>query len=287
MPFSISLTPAKAELTLKSNQNATKAYDLQNDTDNPITLDLTILRWQPSGTDGSVEFTSTPGPFRFYIINADLRGQTQITLGPKKKQQIVIGIEQTEKDLVGEYYYTVLFGQKNELTSLVSTTQSSGQIGSHLILNIGNPSPRKIAQVESFTAPTLVDNIFGVIPIQGLIKNTSNHYLSFTGQLDITKNGQPYSQIYLSGDTILSNHTRSLRCIDSISKKEPLALPCRLASPLAPGKYTITLSTASDLSLSGNNQITVIALPFTLLVVVALLTLSYYLYYRLTQMRKK
>ncbi len=287
MPFSISLSPAKVELSLRPNQNATKAYDVTNDTDNPLTLELSILRWQPSGYDGSIQFTSEPGPFRFQIVNANLRGQTQITIGPKQKQQIVLGIEPTEKDLVGEYYYTVLFGQKNEQKTLVTTTQSSGQIGSQLILNTGLPSPDKTVNIQSFSAPIIVDSFFGSIPITGLVQNTSNHYLSFIGELSVTKNGQSYSQLYLSKDTILAQHARSLRCLDNPQSKDPIPVTCTIFSPLMPGKYKILLTPGSTITATGPTEITVYVLPLTLLVVFGLLGLIYLVYNRLTLLRKK
>lgn len=263
MPFSLSLSPPKTQLNLNPGQPASKAYDLINDSDSPQTLELQVLPWQPVGYDGSFKFSSSPSPFNFYINNADLQGKSTFTIGANQKQQIVLGLSTPDSTPSGDYYFTVFFSQINPLNPQTNSSQSSGQIGSNLLIHLGR-SEAKALTINRFGLPSLVDTFFSPLNITGLAQNPTNSFFNFVGYLELEHKGKIIHQIALAGDTILAGHARFLRCIDNPESEEPKVTPCQIPKALSPGLYTLSLHSSADIQLSGTTSQTFFIFPFYL-----------------------
>ncbi len=266
MPFSLSVSPPKSEIILKEGQVASKAFNLENTSPNPVTLRIESQQWIGSDFEGGVKFIDDPGPISFTINNSDLRGQGKFTIPPNSKQQIVLGISQNPNTKIGDYYYTVFFSQLENLENNPNASQTTGKIGSHFLLHIGTPEEKNTAKIESFTtSPFFADNLTSNILITGLVKNTGSKFFNLKGFIDIKKNNQTVKQLVLAGDTVLSGHGRTIRCIDNPFSKEPQTIPCVLTSPNQPGLYTITLNLTQDIQATGVNTITKLLFPSLIL----------------------
>lgn len=263
MPFSLSISPPKVQLNLNPGQSASKAYDLINETDSPQTLELQILPWEPTGYDGSFKFTNQPTNFNFHINNADLQGKNTFTLGPGQKQQIVLGLSTPNSILPGDYYFTVFFSQINPFNSESNSSQSSGQIGSNLLIHLGGSEPKSIV-ISNLKLPKLVDSFFTPLTITGLAQNPTNSFFNFLGYWELQRQGQVIKQMALSGDTVLSNHARFLRCVDNPKSENPQVVPCQITKPLSPGLYNLSLHSSEDIHLSGQISRTFFVFPFYL-----------------------
>lgn len=268
MPFSLSLSPPKAQLNLNPGQPASKAYDLINDSDSPQTLELQVLPWKPIGYDGSFQFSKENSPFSFHINNADLQGKNIFTLAPGQKQQIVLGLSTPASAVTGDYYFTVFFNQINPLNPEINSSQSSGQIGSNLLIHLGS-SETKTLVINKLGLPKLTDSIFSPLTITGLAQNPTNSFFNFTGYWELQQQNKVISQIALAGDTILANHARFLRCVDNPESTNPQITPCQIKKPLSPGIYTLTLHSADDIQLTGTTSYTFFIFPVYLSIIFA------------------
>ena len=56
MPFNLSLSPSQIEFVLKPGVTLTQAYQVTNESDQPITLNTQVLPFLPSGNNGSVVY---------------------------------------------------------------------------------------------------------------------------------------------------------------------------------------------------------------------------------------
>jgi len=288
MPFSVSLSPPKSEIVLANHQVATKAFNLQNNSSSPIVLRLDTKQWVASDTQGGVSFIADPGPFQFSITNADLKDQTTFSIPPNSEKQIVVGIKPTSNNIQGDFYYTVFFSQSQEIENNPNTTQSTGNVGSHLLLHLGPVGEKNTAEVTTISlSPTFSDSISTNVTISGLVKNTGNKFFNLKGYIDIKKDNQTVKQLVLAGDTVLSGQSRTIRCIDNPTAKEPHVVPCILYSPNQPGLYTFTLVTTEDTILSGSTTATKLLFPYILLMGFFLVASIGFLFYKKTLLDRK
>ncbi len=286
MPFSLSLSPPKTQLNLNPGQPASKAYDLINDSDSPQTLELQVLPWKPTGYDGDFQFSKQNSPFSFHINNADMQGKNTFTLAPGQKQQIVLGLSTPTSAMTGDYYFTVFFNQVNPLNPEINSSQSSGQIGSNLLIHLGSSEAKTLA-VDKLDLPKLVDSVFSPLTIAGLVQNPTNSFFNFTGYLELKYQNKITSQIVLAGDTILANHARFLRCVDNPESNNPQIIPCQIKKPLPPGIYTLTLHSTDDIQLTGTTSHTFFVFPIYLSIIFALAILTSTLVYLFFRKHKK
>lgn len=259
MPFSLSLAPVQTELNLRPFVPASQVYNLENTSSSPITLTLEVRQWQPLGNTGSVQFLDDPGPFSFTINNANLQGQKSFIIPAKSKQQIVLGIY-NQVTSESEYYYSVIFGQKN--SEEISSGTTTGAIGSHLILHVTtNQLSENTIKILNLNHSRFVDSLFPSLTITGNVQNTSSHFFKLKGSLTLSKNQVVVQKLTLAGQTVLSQHTRSLECVDDPQKPEPQIIPCVFHGPLPPGIYQITLIPSPELKISNNIQ-TIYVFPY-------------------------
>lgn len=245
--FNLSLSPPQIEFVLKPGITLTQAYEITNNSKNSITLNTEVLPFVPQGDNGSVSYSSllaSPN-ISFSLNNADLKLGQPFTLAPLESRQLVLKIKTSPETQLADYYSTFFIYQTIDMSDNNSTiSQSTGKIGSHLLLSVSNSEFPKIqGQIKKFTvSPKLKDVFFTPLNFSVEIKNNTNYFYKSIGKITISKNQKIIKQLELDPQNVLANHSRSILCQNQTD--------CRLAPPLWPGKYTATLELDSSLNIS-------------------------------------
>ncbi len=275
MPLSLSIAPVQVELVRTPGQNASQVYNFKNDSDIPLTLQLSVEAWQPSGNDGSVAYTGGEQllPFRFSILNADRDSSLDVpfTIAPGKTQQIVLGIQNVYPQLTGDYYYTVFANQLASPGELANQSSSLGKIGSHLIISIPTTKTSEPLQLQIAKIPGIIDGLFQPIAITGNFFNPSSSYQKIQGQINLVKNKQIVQSLNLSPDLVLSQNFRRLQCVEIISSTQTNTIPCTFNPPLWPGLYQLQI-TGPNLP---NQTQNILILPYLILIPLLLFCLTF------------
>lgn len=281
--FNLSLTPPQVEFVLKPGVTLTQAYQVTNESDQKITLNTQVLPFLPSGNNGSVTYNnllSNPN-INFSLNNADLKLGQPFTLQPQETRQIVLKITASPQTSLSDYYATFFVYQSTDKTANGTTiSQTSGQIGSHILLSVAdteNPKTEGIIQKFSLT-PKIKDVFFTPIKFYGQIQNNSNYFFKTAGKITISKNQQVVKELKLDSQNILANYYRQFSCNDQQT--------CTLSPPLWPGKYTATLEFDSSLNIP-SSSVSFLVMPVSPLILIGTIIFISYLINRLSKIFPK
>ncbi len=236
--FNLTIYPSQAEYVLKPGITIIQAYDIINNSDFDITLNTQVLPWIPFGNDGSVSYNqavNNPG-IEFSLSNANLKINQPFILKANSKQQLVLKIKTDPNINLADNYYTFfVYQNQNVIQSNNNYSQTTGKIGSHLLLTVSdieNPKVNSIIQNFSIT-PKIKDVFFRPINFQGQIRNNSNFFFKINGKIIITKNEKTIKELDLSPNNVLNHHSRDIFCQDQNT--------CSLNQPLWPGYYKLKM----------------------------------------------
>jgi len=231
--FNLTLEPAQIEITLKPNAVFTQAYNITNNSTSPLILYSSVSAWLPSDNQGGVHYLDTiDSPLIFSLSNTNLKLGQDFTLRPGQKKQLVLKIVNPSSE-IKDYYLTFFISQK-PLTQDQDGQQNLAKIGSHLLISTNKDSNAlsNLAISQLNITPKIKD-IFIPLTISGEITNQAQHYSQINGKLSIYKNKQLILEQNLFPYTIIPQHSRLLKCLNS----ENEAAPCFLKIPVWPGKY--------------------------------------------------
>ncbi|MFA7300692.1 MAG: hypothetical protein WC069_00040 [Candidatus Shapirobacteria bacterium] len=253
----ISIQPSKIEIQLKPGALYVQSYIIKNSGDQSIILNTSTDSWLPQGSQGNVSYLNYPPNINLSLSNSDIKlGQTFI-LGPNQSKQLVLKIEATQP---GDHYFTFFISQDS---SSVSSTNSSQliRIGSHLLISVSESEivPTKLNITNFKVNNPFIDCFFSNVKFTGLIHNQSDYFNQANGDITISKNSNITNKLTIYPDTVLSQHNRSLRCLN---EKSPI--DCQLNRPLWPGIYQATAL---------NQTISFVILPYSLLTFVLLISI--------------
>jgi hypothetical protein len=243
--FNLSLSPPQAEFVLKPNVNLTQAYEVTNNSDQPITINTKVLPFLPTGDNGSVTYSdliSNPNII-FSLNNADIQLGQPFTLKVNETKQLVLKITTTSQTKLADYYSTFFVYQTNQTTANdTNISQTTGQIGSHILLSVSdieNPTSSGIIQ-KFLVTPKIKDVFLTPITFNGQIQNNSNYFFKTAGKITIKKGEKVVKELNLDSQNVLANYYRKFSC-DNQS--------CTLNPPLWPGYYTATIQLNSSLNI--------------------------------------
>jgi hypothetical protein len=270
--FNLSLTPPQIEFVLKPGVTLTQAYQVTNESDQTITLNTQVLPFLPSGNDGSVTYNnliSNPN-INFSLNNADLKLGQPFTLQPKESRQIVLKITASSQTSLSDYYATFFVYQSPDKSANGTTiSQTSGQIGSHILLSVSDTeNPKTEGTIQKFSlTPKIKDVFLTPIKFSGQIKNNSNYFFKTAGKITISKNEKVIKELKLDSQNILANYYRQFSC-----ENQQI---CTLSPPLWPGKYTATLELDSSLNIP-STSVSFIVMPISPLILIgSIISISY------------
>jgi len=247
MAFNLSISPPQIEFILKPGVTLIQAYDVTNNSDQNISVNTKVLPFLPSGDNGSVTYSnliSNPN-INFSLNNSDIQLGQPFTLKANETKQLVLKITANSQTKLSDYYSTFFVYQTNDMSANDSNiTQTTGQIGSHVLLSVSDTeSPKVEGVIQKFTiTPKIKDVFFTPINFSGQIQNNSNYFFKTSGKIIIKKGDKVVKELNLDSQNVLANYYRQFSCNNQSA--------CTLSPPLWPGHYTATI--ALDTSLNTN-----------------------------------
>ena len=245
--FNLTISPSQIEFVLKPGTTITQAYEITNNSfDRSIVVNTEVLPWYPQGNDGSVNYQniiSHPNIF-FSLSNSNIKLNKSFTLAPRESKQLVLQIKTDSNAELSDAYYTFfVYQDQNTTKSTTSLTQTSGKIGSHILLSLSKTAyqPVKADIKKFFVTPKIKDVFFSPLTFDGEVQNNTNYFFKTIGKITVTKNNKNIKELELNPNNVLAHHYRRFSCSDQET--------CTIRPPFWPGKYTATISFDPDFNI--------------------------------------
>lgn len=258
--LSLSISPPLFEAIIKPGKEVRQIYTVSNG-GGDIILKPKIVYFTTTDENGTVNLSDINAPD---WIKYD---KTPFILKSQEQTNFTVLISPPIDAIETDHFVTLVF--EGEIPVNISSQNSSlykTQIGSNILITISKDgSPKKIAEIIEFSAPKIVDSIFGKIIYQIKLKNDGGSFWKPNGKI-IISNGK---NINISPLNVLSGTTRRINCLEDINLVE-----CKIDSKFLIGKYEANLEfNIDDDSKIYKETSTTIALPFSLVgVIFTLLT---------------
>lgn len=166
---------------------------ISNDSDTPVYLSIQVRPFKESDdNNGHVQFMDEKDGFpgndpliyqKMEILDNTGQSINEITLSPKQEKQLILHIALPQGEPSGDYYFTILFISKDQLTDQNNTSHVIGGIGTNVLLSVGPKAPAN-GVLADFSAPFFLTH--GPVPFSVLIGNTSDHFIVPTGNIVVT-----------------------------------------------------------------------------------------------------
>jgi hypothetical protein len=255
--MNLSISPPILELIIQPGKTVKQTYAISSDVDN-IKLTPDIVYFVPDGNNGNISLTDSKVPDWIFF---DQKSST-LTISPPENAEEV------------DHFMTLVFTSESpvDLTNQNSTSISS-QIGSNILLTISRDgNPKKSAEIVEFSAPKIVDSLFGKINYDITLKNDGNSFWKPNGKIIINND----NIIKLAPFNVLSNYKRNISCIENEN-----LVDCKLQNKFVIGKITSKLEFLLDDDPKIYKAETVTyAFPFFLLLVFVILGIIFRLWRR-------
>jgi len=195
--------------------NVKVPFFIQNFQDQSVDLNLIIKAFTSSDNEnGQIVFvndmSSYPDPYLANRINVLDKNQAvdSLTLSPKQKRDLTLEIQIPSNEPKGDYYFSLVFSSNGQPLNNTNSSLASAGIVSNILLSIG-PLGKTQGLIDTFSSPFFVTK--GPIPFTVRLKNTSDHYITPKGDIQI-KNmfGQTIGKVNLLPVNILSNTFRRI-----------------------------------------------------------------------------
>lgn len=268
--FDLSISPSQIEYIVQPGNTIIQAYQIKNNSGNPMYLSTSVETWKPKNTDGSVDYdNSIPSPyFDFSFTNSDIKLGETFTLQPNTEKQLVLKIHSTSTAPTDDVYATFFITQDPGQIPGESQTSAIVKVGSHLLLTTNTTdNPEFKAEIIDFKAsPTFKDIILNKITFSAQAKNQGDFYFKTNGSLSIAKNNLEIKKINLTPLNVLSHTNRQIQCTYQSATDSATSSDCTLSPPFWPGKYQATLTlTQNDKNIS--QSISFFVFPYTLILI--------------------
>lgn len=282
--FNVSIQPAQIEYVLQPGRTIIQAYQIKNESGNPLILTTSIEAWQPKNTDGSVSYDNVllnPN-LQFSLNNSDLKLGESFTLQPNSERQLVLKIKSNPSSAPSDTYATFFVTQNPGQIPGESQSQAVVKIGSHLLLTTSTTAkPELKAEIINFkTFPKIKDIFLNQINFSAEIKNPTNFFFKTNGFISITKNNLEIKKIDLTSLNVLSHSNRQIQCSYQTDTPSAKSSNCYLSPPFWPGQYTATL-TLSNNDANFSQSISFFVFPYafiiTILIVISIIFSVFYI----------
>lgn len=252
--LSVSISPPITEVMIQPGKEVRQTYILQNN-GGDVVLKPRVVYFIPSDNLGNVDLTENEAPdwvkYDQESFNLKFEGQ--------KTFNVVFSPPETEDEI--DHYLTLVF-ETDKAVDLIGQTSSfyKTEIGSNIIVTISKDgNPKKSAEIVKFTAPKIIDSLFGKIDYQILIKNNGNYYWKPNGKININD-----KTLKIAPFNILSGNERKISCLENEELKD-----CSYDQDFIIGKVVSNL----EFRLDEDSNIykattTTYAFPFSLLILV-------------------
>ena len=298
----LNISPAVSYLYVKPGAGISTKLTVSNQGRYTIELTPQLVDFHPDPETGRVVLdTTSQFPYLTVAGDAEAWGQNSI-IKPAQEMSLPLVIAVPSDIAEGEYHLSVLLTAKQLLFSEYAdntNTNLSGVIASHIILMVSqDDSDRSQLQVTDFRLPKVVDSL---LPLrwQIMVKNAGFNAGPIEGQLTISHWPAKEDAVYqLYPDMVLANSQRPARymtesalaeleqlsqqtAVLEVNGEDPAALKADLIRQELSSNFIYQrafLLGAYDFSLELGEEIIerrVIALPFSLLIIVLILPILY------------
>ncbi len=279
-PLSLTVSPPVSYLHVKPGETLNHTITLKNSGQQTLAVTMSLRDFTTDGQTGQIIIGQ--GSIFDKMLNPDLGFGQEFTLKPQENRTVTLKMDIASQAQEKEYPLTVLFaarllpGDEGSKTPqpAQSSTKVSGTVASNLILLIAqdqvNQGQLEIAQLKTVK---FVDS-FAPIKFSVLVKNSGLNAQPVLGQAQITNFlGQTINEYFFYPDMILADSTRQIRGVQADPKllnEQNQLDPEKITNldtnftyqaPFFIGPYQIQVNLDND-----QETVTVIALPFSLII---------------------
>lgn len=308
----LSVNPPVTYITAKPGETERHIITLKQNGVTPLTVTPRLVSFKADGSTGQ-PLLSYSSEFKHYTLQlpGGVSDTDTFTILPGEQKNIAITFSPPQETTEKEYPLSLVFFTEplSETNTSGVQPQVTGSIASNIVLLVGQSDrDRGKLSVEKISPPFLVDSLGG-LEFEILAKNTGINATNASGNVVITNwQGKKVAQHYFFPDMILANSTRLLRNIQDSSHVDLADLSTQeleiFIEELNPeqittlfnynptfliGPYTITteIYTNGQAPQQGNQQsqsvsissVTVVALPYTIIAVGAVLLVGWAVFY--------
>lgn len=300
--LSLDLSPPVSYLYVKPGAGISAPVTLQNNGRYTLRVTPQLVNFHPDNQTGRVVLEQHSDFKQLSIAGDQAKWGETFTVKPGEKVTVPLVVAVPSDFAQGEYHLSVLFQAEQMLFSDYEQTANSklsGIVASHLVLMVSlDEDDRSQIVIKEFRLPKFVDSLMGV-RWQIMARNIGLNAGPISGQLSISHWPSPTVTTYeLYPDMVLANSQRQVRgvlsedlaALETLNKQEAvltangedfLAKKAALSKQVLQNNFYYKkafLLGAYDFKLSlGDEVLTqrVIALPFSLLVLLLVLPLFY------------
>jgi hypothetical protein len=212
---SLGIYPPVIQIEAQPPASITAPITLENYEETEITLRIALKAFTASDRQN--------GEVRFLEDNESMRGDPtifqkvrilengssiqELTIGGRQQKKVDLEIKIKEGDPLWDYYFSVIFVSKAELSQAPNSGLGAG-IATNVLLSVG-PKGEPKGSIEEFSTPLFVEA--GPVPFTVRVKNRGDHYLTPTGAI-LIKNmfGQTIGNVELLPVNILAGTIRAM-----------------------------------------------------------------------------
>jgi len=282
--MTITVSPATSYLKIQPGNKATHLITITSQSNQVLEITPKIVDFRPDGRTGQPILSDTTN---FPYLVDGTNHFPPIVLQPKERAQLTLAFDPPPGSPDKEYPMTVLFTARPASSELAkdSASEISGAIASNIIVLVSrDQEPPPQVSIKDFGTFRLVDS-FGLISLKPVAENESFAAIVASGSATISNwQGKPLAKFPLYPDSILGLSTRELRSfvIENTpgNESEPSLVPqpFKFDKPFLFGIYRIGLVLNNTAG-----EITLIALPFSVIVAILVGAGSYGVYSLVTK----
>lgn len=268
--FSLSVSPPLTQILIKPGTKVTQTYQFANNGEGGL-YSIHLFPFSPGGINGEIDLDeNAPNSDWFSLLAPQIAFGTKFNASPGSNTTVVLQISVPPGAVQKDYYFSLVFQSENEKGLAQSASQSSGRIGSNLLISVaGDENPFKIAEIQEFSAPLIIDSL-GKINYSFILKNVGRTLFKPIGRVTVDNFlSRKKTNLEIAPQNVLAYSERKISCL-----KEESLTDCNLDSPVLFGLYRAKL----DFTLDGQSKIyqaevVTIALPFSLMAVLIVIYL--------------
>ncbi|HYK08272.1 MAG TPA: hypothetical protein VEW42_02105 [Candidatus Eisenbacteria bacterium] len=214
--FSLGIFPPIIQIQANVPTGIKKDITVVNASESPQDVSIVMKQFTNSPySNGQVSYlpdNTIPHPdkdifSKIQILDTDAPIDS-ITLAPKQKKTLTLRIGLPKDEPAGDYYFSILFISHNQVGDTQNGSVINAGIATNVLLSIGPKDPTT-GFLEEFSTKWFYQT--GPIPFTVSIANTSNHFITPTGQILIRNMfGQLVGKVDLLPVNILEQTSRYL-----------------------------------------------------------------------------
>ncbi|QQG41608.1 MAG: hypothetical protein HYV90_05650 [Candidatus Woesebacteria bacterium] len=272
---SLSISPPLTEIVIQPGKSLNQTITVRND-GVPVTVVAKIVPFVPLDTNGHVELIEDQNSIDafsswFYF------DQRPTSLGVNERHDFIIKITPPDSTEQRDYYFTFLVEVQANNNIGVNNSESQARIGANILLTATKDgNPQKNVSIVKFSAPKLVDSFTG-FSYQVILGNSGSGFFKPVGKITVDQIFGTTTTLNLAPLNVLVGGEREITCLEGQE-----IISCALPGKFLIGIYRANLSfTVDGVGESYEKQIYTIAFPFTVLLGLITITITYSIIRRL------